>query len=308
MDFSGIGLHNPRMAAQQSIPDYRLYRETPQEAADFWLHCEPLPTRTQLHRWEITTHRHPALFQLFHVTQGAGEILDGVSTHAFTAPCVLFIPPAAVHGFRFTRDVDGSVVSALADRLGHIASSERLVAAFADDIRIVPANGADMANLFDRLRAEASDNKAGHAAALEALVALLIVDLARIWQPDAGQRADDARDDPRFERLASAVDVHFREGRALDYYAGLIGLSASQTNRLAQRWCGMTVQGMIARRLVEAARRELVFTPTPVAVVAESLGFADPAYFNRFFRRQTGLAPGAFRVRERARMAASVNR
>lgn len=291
------------MAAKSSVPDYRLYRETPQEAADFWIHCEPIPARTHLHRWEIATHRHPALFQLFHVTQGSGEVLDGGASHVFVAPCVLFIPPAAVHGFRFTRDVDGHVVSALADRLGAVAASERVVAAFGDDIRIVPVDGTGIPALFERLVAEASDHAAGRVAALEALVVLLVIDLARLWRPSAGGMADDAGQDPRFDRLAAAVDVHFREGRPLSYYADLVGLSASQANRLARRCCGSTVQGMIARRLVEAARRELVFTPTPVAVIAETLGFADPAYFNRFFRKQTGVTPGAFRTQERQRMA-----
>ena len=305
MDISVMRLHNRRMMVA-TVPDYRLYRETPQEAADFWIHCEPIPARTRLHRWEIAAHRHPALFQLFHVTQGSGEILGGAASRAFVAPCVLFIPPAAVHGFRFTRDVDGSVLSALADRLGHVTASERLVAAFGEDIRIVPTDGSGIPALFDRLAWEVSDRAPGRAAALEALVALLIVDLARLWQPSARTMTDDAGQDLRFDRLAAAVDVHFREGRPLSYYAGLVGLSPSQANRLARRSCGLTVQGMIARRLIEAARRELVFTPTPVAVIAETLGFADPAYFNRFFRRQTGKTPGAFRARERLRMAESV--
>jgi AraC family transcriptional regulator, transcriptional activator of pobA len=62
------------------------------------------------------------------------------------------------------------------------------------------------------------------------------------------------------------------------------------------------VQGLIARRLLEAAQRDLVFTPSPVQKVAYSLGFSDPAYFNRFFRRMTGTTPGAFRPQEREKL------
>jgi AraC family transcriptional activator of pobA len=37
----------------------------------------------------------------------------------------------------------------------------------------------------------------------------------------------------------------------------------------------------------------------PVKDIAEALGFSDPAYFTRFFKRQTGLSPAAFRTRAR---------
>jgi AraC family transcriptional regulator, transcriptional activator of pobA len=55
--------------------------------------------------------------------------------------------------------------------------------------------------------------------------------------------------------------------------------------------------------LLEAARRDLIFSPSPVQKIAYSLGFSDPAYFNRFFRRMTGTTPGAFRTEERHRLA-----
>jgi AraC family transcriptional activator of pobA len=84
-----------------------------------------------------------------------------------------------------------------------------------------------------------------------------------------------------------------------------MGVSVSQLNRIARAVTGQTLQGLIARRITEAACRDLVFTPTPVSGIAESLGFSDPAYFNRFFRKQTGITPGAYRARERGRLVTS---
>ncbi len=291
------------MARQSNIvPDYRLYRETPREVAAFWIHSEPIPDRTHLHRWEISAHRHPALFQIFHVTKGSGEIVSGKTVTPFEAPCVLFIPPSAVHGFRFARDVDGEVVTALADRLTAVAASDRGIGAFAQDIRVVSADEESVGASMARIAAEMAKSALGRIVVLEALVALVVADLARAWQAQPHGHDVAVTTDPRFEALRTAIDLHFREGRPLEFYAEAVGLSPSQLNRIARREAGQTVQGLLARRIVDTARRELVFTPTPVAAIAESLGFADPAYFNRFFRKQTGMTPGAFRAQERGRL------
>jgi AraC family transcriptional activator of pobA len=39
----------------------------------------------------------------------------------------------------------------------------------------------------------------------------------------------------------------------------------------------------------------LVYTNLTIKTVAETLGFSDPAYFTRFFKRQAGLSPKEFR-------------
>jgi AraC family transcriptional regulator, transcriptional activator of pobA len=38
-----------------------------------------------------------------------------------------------------------------------------------------------------------------------------------------------------------------------------------------------------------------VFTHQPINEIAYDLGFADPSHFARFFRKQTGTTPQAFR-------------
>ena len=52
-------------------------------------------------------------------------------------------------------------------------------------------------------------------------------------------------------------------------------------------------------RIVSEARKLLLYTELSAAGVGESLGFDDPAYFARFFRRETGAAPTQFRAMSR---------
>lgn len=300
---------NQHAATRSAVPEYRLYRERTGESGDFWLHCEDIPERSRLHKWEIAAHRHPALFQIFNVTAGSGEILQEDRFRPFAAPCILFVPPGAVHGFRFARDVDGMVVTALADRLHGLAATDRHVAAFAQTVRILAVSDAarDLAAAESqaRIAREIAGRAIGRTIALEAIVALSIVDLVRAWVAD-GREADatDDRAHTRIDALESLIAAHYRESRPVAFYAARLGLSAAHLNRIARGATGLSVQAMVARRVLEAARRDLLFTPTPVNRIAESLGFGDPAYFNRFFRKQTGMTPGAFRDAERKRLSA----
>ena len=66
---------------------------------------------------------------------------------------------------------------------------------------------------------------------------------------------------------------------------------------IAQTLAGKTALRLIHERLLLEARRELIYTTRPISTIADSLGFADPGYFTRFFKRLSGLSPKDFRRR-----------
>ena len=47
----------------------------------------------------------------------------------------------------------------------------------------------------------------------------------------------------------------------------------------------------------DQAKRDLVFTSAKIKQIAYDLGFNDPAYFSRFFTKETGLTPRQYRAR-----------
>ncbi|HNH36489.1 MAG TPA: AraC family transcriptional regulator, partial [Rhodocyclaceae bacterium] len=53
---------------------------------------------------------------------------------------------------------------------------------------------------------------------------------------------------------------------------------------------------LVQARLLLEARRRLVYIAAPVSLLAYELGFQDPAYFCRVFKRATGMTPTAFRA------------
>jgi len=49
------------------------------------------------------------------------------------------------------------------------------------------------------------------------------------------------------------------------------------------------------QRLLLEAKRELVYTSMTISQISDQLGFSEPAYFSRFFKRMTGQSPKDFR-------------
>lgn len=62
---------------------------------------------------------------------------------------------------------------------------------------------------------------------------------------------------------------------------------------------GRTAQALVHERLAREACRRLLYVAAPASSLALELGFEDPAYFSRFFRRQTGLSPQKWREAQR---------
>ena len=62
---------------------------------------------------------------------------------------------------------------------------------------------------------------------------------------------------------------------------------------------GVTPIAYVQRLRMEDAKRRLERTDAPIDQISWQVGYEDPAFFRRLFKRTTGLAPGAYRKRFR---------
>jgi len=78
-------------------------------------------------------------------------------------------------------------------------------------------------------------------------------------------------------------------------YADRLGLTPERLNRMTRAETGQSALDLVHERLAREACRRLTYVAAPIARLAAELGFDDPAYFCRFFKRRIGKSPRDFR-------------
>jgi AraC family transcriptional regulator, transcriptional activator of pobA len=111
------------------------------------------------------------------------------------------------------------------------------------------------------------------------------------------ETADQPSRDPRLQMLLESIENNYRRQRKADFYANELSLSAKRLNELTRESFGKTISQMINERLILEAKREIGYVRKPIKEISYELGFSEPAYFTRFFGKQTGYAPEDFRRR-----------
>lgn len=289
-----------------SIPTYSLYGEIGGDPGADWLHCETIQARSSLHGYRIEPHRHETLFQILHLRNGRAEfILDG-QTHILNGPCILTLPPLAVHGYVFSPEVEGHVLTLFENRLAEILRSAPGAIRRFRETQMLRLQEGDAANMLAAeiaaIAAEFEGGSIGRLGMIEARLALVLITLHRQLAPlDAMNAGESDRALRHLERFRQMIDKDYRGHLPIEAYAQRLGLTSPHLSRLCRRHLGASALDVIQHRLVLEAKRYLTFTALSAKQVALTLAFDDPAYFSRFFRKRTGLTPLQYRTLQQKR-------
>ena len=293
-----------------SVPVFKLYGETQHWPTPDLLHCESIPERSQLHNWIIRPHRHADLLHILFISQGSIELeLEGTG-HQLQGVVTIIVPAMSIHGFHFSPDVQGHIITLakpLADHL-HGLMGESSTLKKADFYRLSPSSHrgsnqqARIATLVSQIDQEYRQPAPGRDRLLEALIQALVVELSRLSASGNpakryGPRQSD-KGRQHIEHYQALVEAHYREQPSIEVLAEQLGVSSAHLNMLCRQIAGRSALQLLHERLLLEAKRQLTYTNMTIGQVSDSLGFSEPAYFTRFFKRNTALSPREFRVRQ----------
>ena len=98
-----------------------------------------------------------------------------------------------------------------------------------------------------------------------------------------------------FVRFRQLLEQNFHRVHTVQDYADLLNISARTLTKYVSQSAHRSPLKIINERIVLEAKRQILHSTLSIKEVAFQLGFEDPSYFVKFFKRQTGYLPSDFR-------------
>ncbi len=264
----------------------------------------PLDTSITLEPGRLRPHVHD-FFQVFWV-EGRTTLMHDFREYHLKGKSVVFVNPGQVHTLKRRPGMSGMQISFTQEFFDHRSPPPSTLIELPfffqpEAVPCLPVPEADrhrIGSVFAELQREYDAAKPWAEEALRSLLHLLFVRARRHFEelhpaPEASRGAQVAR------QFHVAVEHHFREQWTVADYGRHLHLTANHLNDTVQEQTGHSAGEVIRRRRLLDAQRLLLHSDLNVAEIAYQLGFQDPSYFGRFFRRMAKTTPAEFREKIR---------
>jgi len=91
------------------------------------------------------------------------------------------------------------------------------------------------------------------------------------------------------------LESNYTKLKSVNDYAKIICISEKRLGQATSKVLGKSPKEIIMDRILLEAKRILVYTNLTIKEIGQELGFEDPAYFVRYFKKNVELTPTEFR-------------
>ncbi|WP_449432680.1 4-hydroxyphenylacetate catabolism regulatory protein HpaA [Pseudomonas putida] len=297
------------MSDRHPIPNINIGQVYDQRYSDSEVHYDKLGNLAGFFGRSMPIHRHDRFFQVHYVKTGTVRVYLDDQQYIESGPMFFLTPPTVAHSFVTEADSDGHVLTVrqqlvwqLIEADGSLASAGLQVppacVALADLQPEYAADADRVACLFEALSEEITAQRPGRSIALESLTKLIMTSLLRLCSNSVKATPARREDLKIFHRFNELIEAHYREHWPLSHYAAGVGVTEPRLNDVCRRIADLPSKRLIQERVMQEAKRLLLFTGSSANEICYQLGFKDPAYFSRFFQRYCKLTPGEYRQRQ----------
>jgi AraC family transcriptional activator of pobA len=137
----------------------------------------------------------------------------------------------------------------------------------------------------------------------QAMLSLLVSFVAMMTALYDRRRYDGAEKGPRSQIITrefrKLLADEYKKWKSPGEYAEALHLSGPYLNEAVKEDTGFTVSHWIQQQIMLEAKRLLYHSSCTVKEIAYELGYEDPTYFSRLFKKTVGKTPGDFREQYR---------
>ena len=126
------------------------------------------------------------------------------------------------------------------------------------------------------------------------LKSFLII-LERIHQGDKKQIEFNNPHELIFAKYKELVEENYTKNLSINDYAAILNISSKTLTNITKEIVGKPASKIIAERIILETQRLLKFTSLQISEIAFKVGFDDPSYFVKYFKRNVGVSPNNYR-------------
>lgn len=235
-----------------------------------------------------TMHLH-GFYEIIWFQKGSGTHYVDFNQYAIAPGTIIFISPGQIHSFDTKHDQEGYVLKICAELFDDFVSLSCVTVQDKDSAALEMLIGA----MQEELKKEDS---LGHREALHALVKLFVIMVRRSYaeiNPSA----------PNPHKVSYKAFLNFRKLIEENYcrlhtvkdYASLLNVSSKTLTLYVNECSKYSPLELINNRIILEAKRLLRYSVLSVKEIAFRLGFEDPSYFAKFFKRMVKQSPADYR-------------
>ena len=235
-----------------------------------------------------TMHLH-GFYEIIWFQKGSGTHYVDFNQYAIAPGTIIFISPGQIHSFDTKHDQEGYVLKICAELFDDFVSLSCVTVQDKDSAALEMLIGA----MQEELKKEDS---LGHREALHALVKLFLIMVRRSYaeiNPSA----------PNPHKVSYKAFLNFRKLIEENYcrlhtvkdYASLLNVSSKTLTLYVNECSKYSPLELINNRIILEAKRLLRYSVLSVKEIAFRLGFEDPSYFAKFFKRLVKQSPADYR-------------
>ena len=270
-----------------------------------YIFSELIKTRSETFSWVIRPHFHSRLFQLFCVESGEVLFQGNHIEEKLSGPCLILVPPMAIHGLTYSKDIKGRILT---------ISDSYLEAAFAVHTPILGAINKpefivnftgkqkfkQIHELVLLIDAEIFASRPEQQAMIKALLSQLFINLYRHFNAGQVPGKPDSQYLQHFNNFQKLIKKSGLE-KSIAEYAGMLHITPLHLNRICKSITQKPALQIVHEFVVHEAEKYLKHTSMTIAEIAYLLKFEYPNYFSKLFRKYSGLTPLQYRINNNER-------
>ncbi|MBR4266459.1 MAG: helix-turn-helix domain-containing protein [Bacteroidales bacterium] len=293
------------MEKQQTYTRYHLHDSNSQET-DFALlympdflgqHCGN-PHHAHIH----------SFYQIIWFKKGHGKHYVDFKEYPVEDNTLFFISPGQIHWFEENKSFEGLIIHFNESFLSDENQSEtaflkyNMFNSFDADpyFKVCEKCEQKIETIAQQLDSELQNkNSFAHSDYMKFLVKMFLIEVQRMGRRGLNEEMLITDNGNRiFVKFRQALEHHYKDMHTVKEYADFLNVSTKSLTNYVQQSAHLTPLKMINDRIILEAKRLLQHSSMKVKEITFYLGFEDPSYFVKFFKRQVGILPVEFRDME----------